>query len=434
MLSLWLWSPIHLAGFFVIAVVCHGRLARDRPPARWLTEFYLLISLGGALGGVFNAIVAPALFDSLAEYPIALVLAAICLPGRPPRFPPGPYARRLDLALPLALGAMRRAGDRADRARGGRRAAVRQDVRRRSRGGDRVNLVRRPLRFGLSLGAIVLAATLASGPDVRELHRERSFFGVYRVTAIAGRRSAPAHPWHHDARCPGLLPGRERTPLSYYHRGSPIGQLLGALPPSVTARAAIIGLGTGSIACYSKPGERWTFYEIDPAVERIARDPRLFTYLSVCAGRFDVVLGDARLRLRRRRRSGLRADHGRRVQLGRRPRPPHHPRGPRALPLEAARGRDHRLQRLQQLPGPGAGAREPRARRADGLRRSGGHQELEGHGPCHGQLDLGGDGEARARPASRRPRPPVARLPALAGTAPWTDDYSNLLGALDLSR
>jgi hypothetical protein len=98
--------PIHLAGFFVVAVVCHGELARDRPPARWLTEFYLVISLGGALGGVFNALVAPALFDSLAEYPIALVLAALCLPGRPPLFPPGPYARRLDLALPLVLGTM----------------------------------------------------------------------------------------------------------------------------------------------------------------------------------------------------------------------------------------------------------------------------------------------------------------------------------------
>ncbi|MEA2241615.1 MAG: hypothetical protein QOD24_1171, partial [Solirubrobacteraceae bacterium] len=96
-ISLWVMVPIHLAGFFVVAVVCHGELARDRPPARWLTEFYLLISLGGALGGVFNALVAPALFDSLAEYPIALVLAALCLPGRPPLFPPGPYARRLDL-------------------------------------------------------------------------------------------------------------------------------------------------------------------------------------------------------------------------------------------------------------------------------------------------------------------------------------------------
>nr|MBA2644464.1 fused MFS/spermidine synthase [Solirubrobacterales bacterium] len=98
-----------------------------------------------------------------------------------------------------------------------------------------------------------------------------------------------------------------RTPASYYHPGSPIGQVLSAMPSSVTARAAIIGLGTGSIACYSEPGERWTFYEIDPAVERIARDPRLFTYLRACPGEFDVVIGDARLRLSRAadRRYGL---------------------------------------------------------------------------------------------------------------------------------
>ncbi len=163
--------------------------------------------------------------------------------------------------------------------------------------GVAINFVRRPLRFGLSIGAIVLAVALASAPDDRELHRERSFFGVYRVTAAEGGN---LHRLVHGTTTHGaqdLSPGRERTPISYYHRRSPIGQLLSAMPPSVTTRAAIIGLGTGSIACYSKPGERWTFYEIDPTVERIARDPRFFTYLRVCPGTLDVILGDARLRL-----------------------------------------------------------------------------------------------------------------------------------------
>lgn len=294
---LWFVIPIHLLGFFVVAVGCHGTLARERPPTRRLTEFYLLLSLGGALGGVFNAIVAPIVFDSLAEYPIVVVLAALCLPRREPRIAPGPYARRLDLALPLALGLM---------------VAVtvvliehaEADAQHFAKlfvfglaAGVAVNTVRRPLRFGLSLAAIVLAFTLASTPDDRELYRERSFFGVYRVTeAEGGNLQRLVHgTTRHGAQ--DLSPGRQRTPLSYYHRGSPIGRLLAALPPSLTARAAIIGLGTGSVGCYSKPGERWTFYEIDPTIERIARDPRFFTYLRVCPGEFDVVIGDARLRL-----------------------------------------------------------------------------------------------------------------------------------------
>lgn len=297
---IWLVVPAHLGGFFVVAVVCHGALARDRPPAPRLTEFYLLISLGGALGGVFNAIVAPTLFDSLAEYPIVLVLAALCLPARPPLIAPGPYARWLDLALPLALGAtvalivLLSQLAQTDAQEYGKFFAFSLAA------GIAVNFVRRPLRFGLSVGAIVLAVALASAPDQQELHRERSFFGVYQVTAAEG---GDLHRLIHGTTTHGAQdfssPGRERTPISYYHRGSPIGRLLGAMPQRLTARAAIIGLGTGSIGCYSKPGERWTFYEIDPTVERIARDPRFFTYLRVCPGSFDVVLGDARLGLRR---------------------------------------------------------------------------------------------------------------------------------------
>ena len=294
---LWIVLPLHLIGFFVAAMVCHGELARDRPPARSLTDFYLSISLGGALGGAFNAIVAPALFDALVEYPLVIVLAALCLPSRAPRIAPGPYVRWLDLALPLAIGATVALTVLALGSADDETQLTGKLLAYCLAAGIAINFVRRPLRFGLTIGATVLAITLASSADERELYRERSFFGVYQVTAS---QRGDLHELIHGTTTHGrqdLSPGREQIPVSYSHRRSPIGRLLTAMPPSATARVAIIGLGTGSLACYSEPGEQWTFYEIDPTVERIARDPRLFTYLRVCPGELDVILGDARLSL-----------------------------------------------------------------------------------------------------------------------------------------
>ena len=87
-------------------------------------------------------------------------------------------------------------------------------------------------------------------------------------------------------------------PTLYHHPTGPIGQLFNALPnKDLTSQTAVLGLGAGSMACYSKPGQQWTFYEIDPVIERIARDPSLFTYLRDCPAEFNVVLGDARLEL-----------------------------------------------------------------------------------------------------------------------------------------
>jgi hypothetical protein len=298
--------PVHLVAFFVAAMVCHGELAQDRPTATSLTGFYLSIGLGGALGGVFNAIVAPAVFDSLLEYPLAVVLACLCMTGRAAPHGPGRLARALDLALPLLVGggaallllAVSYIGDVVSLG-DGETLQFEKGVALSLAAGVTLTFVRRPLRFGLAAAAVVVAALLPIGDHEKELYQARSFFGVYRVTVSPG---GDLHWLTHGTTRHGVQSTRRETrltELTFYQQSGPVGQLMATLPPAMSRRAAVIGLGTGSMACYARRGDRWTFYEIDPVVERIARDPRLFTFLRDCPGRYDVVLGDARLSLSR---------------------------------------------------------------------------------------------------------------------------------------
>ncbi|MEN9933614.1 MAG: hypothetical protein RLZZ387_193 [Chloroflexota bacterium] len=343
--------PLHLAVFFVAAMVCHGELARDRPPAAQLTAFYLWMSVGGALGGLFNAVVAPLLFDTVLEYPLVLVLACLLnaeggtlnaegdrapasaeslpAPQHPssasgtalqtkifsslpaPQHPSSASGTALqtkifsvqrsafnhwDLALPAALGLLA--------------VGLVVAVQQAGLGSEPLGLMlafgvpaalcfsfsRRPLRFGLGVAAILLAGGLYVSDQGRALHVERTFFGVHRVLL---ERSGRFHQLAHGATLHGtqsLDPALRGVPLSYYHPSGPAGQLFEMLGPSRRSVAAV-GLGVGSLACYRQPGQAWTFYEIDPAVERIARDERFFTYMRDCGADVPVVLGDARLTL-----------------------------------------------------------------------------------------------------------------------------------------
>jgi hypothetical protein len=308
--------PLHLATFGVVALACHARLAADRPPARYLTEFYLWLSFGGAVGGAATALVAPLLFSTVAEYPIALVLGVLLARnGAAGAARDTPRQRALDLALPLALGVL--TAGLLVRGQGGEAAGLlRADpaVLLALFGPPALiclSFVRRPLRFALGAGAVVLAGVLFYGDGPNLVHAERSFFGVHRVRravlaepgSAAGAGSADAAAYHvlvHGNTVHGvqsLDPARRRDQLAYYHTAGPIGQVFAALPPAAARPIAVVGLGTGSLACYGAPGQRWTFYEIDPAVERIARDARYFTFLRDCPPDVTVVLGDARLSL-----------------------------------------------------------------------------------------------------------------------------------------
>jgi spermidine synthase len=162
-------------------------------------------------------------------------------------------------------------------------------------------LRKRPLRFALSLGAVIVGAGFVTGAGgTRILHTQRNFFGVVRVTRDEG---SGIHWFSHGSTIHGrqsTSPDSRCEPLSYYHRAGPLGRIFAQFETRPgAARVAIVGLGAGATAAYTRANESWTFYEINPAVVSIARSREYFTYLSECArAPLEVVLGDARLKLR----------------------------------------------------------------------------------------------------------------------------------------
>jgi hypothetical protein len=308
---IWMLISLHLATFFIAAMVCHGELAADRPPPRQLTEFYLWMSIGGAIGGMFNALLAPLLFTTVVEDPLALVLACLLLwtkDQRPTTNDQGPVSVGrwslvvrplwLDLALPLAIGALVVGLIVGSRAAGLASGPLSYGLIFGMPALICFGFSRRPLRFALCVAAIFVAAALYTSDQGQVLHAERSFFGIHRVLLDpSGRFHVIAHGGTLHGR-QSLDPARAHEPLSYYTASGPIGQVMVASTGAhERRRVAVIGLGAGSMACYSRPGQSWTFYEIDPSVERIAREPAYFTFLRDCAPEADVVLGDARLAL-----------------------------------------------------------------------------------------------------------------------------------------
>lgn len=287
-------APAHLAVLFLTGLICHGALASDRPPVSRLTEFYLWISLGGMLGGVFNALIAPAVFSSVVEYPIVLVLAAAV---RPLVRSGTTRDRVLDVVAPLVLAPIVWVVVRNGFPLPGLSV--------------RASLVafavfplaclafqRRPVRFALGLAVILVGGTVGLGHTERLLYRDRSFFGVHKVVRMAGIRALQHGTTVHGGQSTDTAELLE--PLIYYHRRSPIAQVFTTLLTDVPSRrVGIVGLGTGSLACYGRKNERWTFFEIDPLVERIARTPAYFTFLHDCPPTTDVVIGDGRLSLAR---------------------------------------------------------------------------------------------------------------------------------------
>ena len=293
----WLNAAVALILMTVASVALHTALFRARPGPERLTGFYLVTALGGALGGVFAGIVAPLLFDGTYEFPLLILAAGALLPQQYLLHAFRALWRRravlpavaLLLAAVLTVVILSPAAERPGPLQG--MGYVLVILLGLAAIGDRRAYV------------LVLAASLLIFGGWRSLEmtleggaRMRSYFGVYTLRHAAGERQLIHGTTVHGTQLTGSAE-RERTPTTYYLPQAGIGRALRLAPAlyGPAARIGIVGLGTGTLACYAAPGQSWRFFEIDPLMERIARTR--FTFLSSCAPGAGVTIGDARVRL-----------------------------------------------------------------------------------------------------------------------------------------
>ncbi|MFA5965162.1 MAG: fused MFS/spermidine synthase [Sphingomonas sp.] len=299
-------AALALGLLFLVSVTLHGEMYRLRPASDRLTGFYLAMSIGGVLGGVFAALVAPILFNWTWEYPILLLAAGMLMPRRFMlrwsrrlwgRHPGRRWSLVLATALLVALlilVVVNLPGAGAERP-----GAVQLLVL-----AVMVPLGLATIGYRPAFGIALIGALIAFGGyrslvlSIQPGTRTRSYFGVYTVLGDAQVRQLAHGTTAHGTELFGT-PAREREPTVYYVRGTGIGRAMQALPALYgrNARVAVVGLGAGTLACYAQPGQQWRFYEIDPAIVRIARDTGQFHFLRDCLPDAGIVLGDARISL-----------------------------------------------------------------------------------------------------------------------------------------
>ena len=293
----------HQLCFFVIAMACHGELARTRPAAKYLTGFYVALSFGGMVGGLFAGLIAPFAFSWVAEYPILLAAAALCRPpGGHERFARWSGWYWLFLAV-LAIALI--APSWSD----GKIMHWLDDDRVWMIGA--VGVLSALLALALNANrwkifatvALALVLVRAYPADDGRVETVRSFFGVHKIVVtphgqyhvlMHGTTIHGAQKFLNDDGTP--VTGRPE-PITYYHRDGGIGQAIAAVRERKGAglRVAVIGLGSGTLACASEPGETWKFFEIDQTMVDTARDPKYFSYIQNCEPDLKPVIGDARL-------------------------------------------------------------------------------------------------------------------------------------------
>ncbi len=288
---------LHLLAFFLAVMVCHGELAKHRPHTQHLTRFYLIMSFAGMLGGMFNTFVAPFVFNAVYEYPIMIIAALLLRPGllsihwlKQAALPlslliiglvvyglidnPAPYLDSIGVALILLAGL---------------NYAFRKQ----------------PITLALTTAAILFFTQGLHSMLSNTLYQERSFFGVFSVreSILSNEDNRPEkyHELFHGTTKHGaqrLSAKHSRTPLTYYSKPGPMGQLFKVFDQQNEQwQIGSVGLGAGALACYAKPQQHWYFYEIDPLVIKIAENTDYFSYLRKCNYQAEMIVGDARLQL-----------------------------------------------------------------------------------------------------------------------------------------
>jgi hypothetical protein len=352
---------LHLLTYFLLALLLHTELAHERPPPAHLTNYFLWISVGGVLGGVFNALVAPIAFPLPYEYPIALAVGCMLIPKldeftavvpsksagqTSPNQGRDALVRLLDLFIPLTMLAAVAALTllpnwqvfvRASAWLAEHLTAALQYVGLQA-GLEAYNVmvlimyavpamicflfIDRPLRFGLCVAAILIVGYYRQ-IDKRVIRTDRSFFGILKVeeyaytrrlvhgTTLHGTQFTDPWPFIDELKEPlSVLIGAppvygldyRQEPLTYYHRTGPVGHMFEVMrAKDPMAPVAMVGLGTGSVSCYALPGQKLTYYEIDPSVKELVADTdEYFTYVKDAERRgadIEIVMGDARLKL-----------------------------------------------------------------------------------------------------------------------------------------
>jgi hypothetical protein len=263
--------PLYCAGLFIACMFCHGELARLKPDPAYLTKFYLMCSLGGALGAVFVALIAPYIFPGYYELHVAMAFCAVLVLIVNHRDSESPfYKARWQPAWLVLLGLV-----------------------------------------------VIICASLAVTVREQSMNTRlmvRNFYGVLRVFDEATTSDVPQAP-PDDTRYRVLMngtinhglqfqsPARRDEPTAYYGRDSGIGIALRSIVDRGPLRVGVIGLGAGTIAAYARPGDRYTFYEINPLVVQVTRQN--FTFIQDSHAQIDIRMGDGRLTLEQQPRQGL---------------------------------------------------------------------------------------------------------------------------------
>lgn len=286
----------HLAAIFLISLSCHTRLAEDRPEPAKLTEFFLWVAVGGAVGGAFNVLIAPLIFKTLAEYPLAIAIGCGLILNRAGAWP---SLKKWDWAWPAAIAVLIIVADKLTTQAGMPPSPARtllvigvpalicflaSDV---------------PLRFCICLCSLFFVSSLLqTSSNGRIIFSGRSFYGVHRVVDLT---NPPLRELVHGNTTHGiesLDPALTNVPLTYYSTQGPIGDLFHELNhPLYLAPVGLVGMGVGSLAAYGNAGQSMDYFEIDPVVIWLARDSGLFHFVPDCKAKLTIIEGDGRLSL-----------------------------------------------------------------------------------------------------------------------------------------